>query len=126
MKPKILILDDQAQYLRSLARALRTDYDLALASTMDEAKRMLSEGISLVLTDICLDEASADDRQGIEFIRFVHSHRPAVPVIVMSAIDSPEIKDTSLVAGATQFLRKPILVSSLRKLIEKLVGESSS
>jgi len=121
-QPKILVLDDQGQYLRSLARALRADADLVLVGTFAAAQEAYSGDFALVLTDIRLDEARDDDRQGIDFIRFVRSRDAELPVIAMSALEAPAVEQAALAAGATRFLRKPIVVSELRALLTELIA----
>lgn len=121
-QPKILVLDDQGQYLRSLARALKADADLILVETLTAAQEAFSPDFALVLTDIRLDEARDDDRQGIDFIRFVRSRSAELPVIAMSALEAPDVEAAALAAGATRFLRKPIVVSELRMLLTELIA----
>ena len=121
-QPKILVLDDQGQYLRSLARALKADADLVLVETLPAAQEAWSPDFALVLTDIRLDEAQDDDRQGIDFIRFVRSRDSNMPVIAMSALEAPDVDEAALAAGATRFLRKPIVVSDVRALLSELIA----
>lgn len=120
-QPKILVLDDQGQYLRSLARAIKADWDLVLVESLAAAKEAFSPAFALVLTDIRLDEARDDDRQGIDFIHFVRSRGAALPIIAMSALDAHDVEEAALAAGATRFLRKPIVVSDLRALLSELI-----
>lgn len=121
MKPKILVLDDQEQYLRSLARALRGEYELTTASTKQGAKAALTQEIDAVLTDIRLDESTDDDRQGLDFIRSLRVNYPDIPVVAMSALDVENIEADALAAGATRFLRKPIVISNLKRVLEQLL-----
>ena len=121
-KPTILVLDDQGQYLRSLARALKSDADLVLTETLSAAQKAFSPDFALILTDIRLDELRDDDRQGIDFIRFVRSRDSEMPVLAMSALESPDVEAAALAAGATRFLRKPIVVSELRALLSELIA----
>jgi len=120
MKPVILILDDQTQYLRSLERALRAGFDVRLASSQQDAIAKLTGDVELVLTDIRLDETSDDDRQGLEFIRFARSRHPQLPIVAMSALDVGEVEAAALAAGANRFLRKPIVVSQLKSHIHEM------
>lgn len=122
MKPRILVLDDQTQYLRSLARALQAQYEMILASRVDEAKAALSNDIDVILTDIRLDESRDDDRQGLDFLRFLRADYHDLPVIAMSALEVENIEEEAMAAGATRFLRKPIVVSNLRLLLGEIVG----
>jgi DNA-binding NtrC family response regulator len=123
MKPRLLVLDDQVQYGRSLDRALRRDYELILATSQEEARKSLSSDISGVLTDVRLDESNPNDRQGLEFVLWVRAQRPDLPIISMSALDEESLESDAMKAGATRFLRKPIVISQLRALLQELLGK---
>jgi CheY-like chemotaxis protein len=122
MKPVILILDDQVQYLRSLERALRADFDVIIAGSLAEAKVKVASKCALLITDIRLNESNDKDRQGLEFIRWVRQQRPELPILAMSALDEPQLDSDALAAGATKFLRKPIVVSQLKSILQLLLS----
>jgi DNA-binding NtrC family response regulator len=117
MKPRVLVLDDQVRYGRALERALGADFDVRVAEDVDSAKAQLGPTVALVLSDIRLNEADSGDRQGLAFIRFARSQFTSLPIVAMSALDDPDTSDQAIAAGATQFMRKPIVVSELRRLL---------
>ena len=121
IKPIILILDDQKQYLQALERSLRNNFEVIPASSKEEAIERLSTDIAVVLTDIRLDETKEYDRQGIDFIREARTRFRSLPVVAMSALDVPNIERMALDAGANRFLRKPIVVSDLKSLLTELL-----
>jgi DNA-binding NtrC family response regulator len=121
MKPKLLVLDDQLQYLRSLERALRQDFDVVLATTLSEANENISDSVALVLADVRLDERNDRDRTGLNFIQQSRSRYPYLPIVAMSALDASDVDRAAISAGASRFLRKPIVLSELRKLIGDLI-----
>ena len=121
MNPKLLVLDDQVQYGRSLERALRREYDLVVVSSMAEAKEKVFAGVSLVLSDIRLEESNPSDRQGLEFVEWLRSEKATIPIIAMSALDDPSLERDAMAAGATKFLRKPIVISQLKTLLHELI-----
>ncbi len=120
MKPKLLIVDDQVMYGRSLDRALRSDFSIVVATTVQGAQQSKGENLSCALVDIRLDEAKPDDRQGLEFIRWLRERKPHIPIVAMSAIEEESLEDEALKAGATRFLRKPIGISRLKELLQEL------
>ena len=81
----------------------------------------LTGEVAVVLSDIRLSESNDDDRHGLELIRTVRTRRPDLPIVAMSALDSPDVAQASLSAGANRFLRKPIVVTELRKLLADLL-----
>jgi len=123
MRPKILVLDDQVQYGRSLDRALRRECELVVATSSGEAKRKLSSDIACILADVRLNESNPNDREGLEFVSWVRSQRPDLPVISMSAVDDESLESDALKAGATRFLRKPIIISQLKVCLQELLRE---
>ena len=120
MKKTLLILDDQFQYGRSLERAFRRDYELVVATSVEEAKGCLADKIDLVLSDVRLDQSDPADRQGIGFVAWIRRQKPGIPIILMSAVDDPSLERDALAAGANIFLRKPIVVSRLRDVLQTL------
>jgi DNA-binding NtrC family response regulator len=120
MKATLLVLDDQAQYCRSLQRALRNKFELIVSTTVKEAKGQMVGKVDLVLSDIRLDEANPSDREGLDFIRWARDKNPTIPIIAMSAVDDQSLEHDAVAAGATRFLAKPIVVSELTKLLDAL------
>jgi len=125
MKSKLLVLDDQHQYGRSLERALRKEYELVLATSLAEGKEKLTPDIGGALADVCLDESNPNDRQGLEFVSWAKSQRPDLPIISMSAVDDESLEVDALKAGATRFLRKPIVISQLKALLREMLREGN-
>ena len=123
MKPKLLILDDQAQYLRSLRRALDGDFDVYLAETPDEARGKCTQSIDVALVDVRLDETNDADRQGLAFITELRDRFPDLPLVAMSALDLENQEEA--ISRANRFLRKPIVMSRLRGLLRELTGQKN-
>ncbi|MCK4786481.1 MAG: response regulator [Desulfobacteraceae bacterium] len=87
MKKNILILDDQVMYGRSLARALGREYDVRHAVSCLDAKAR-AEYVHIALVDIRLDEeADAENREGLDFIRWLRKQSRDVSIIAMSALE---------------------------------------
>lgn len=122
MKPRILVLDDQLQYLRSLARAFQAEYDFSLVRSLDEALATVSDNFDIVLSDLCLTEPAGTQLDGLVFVRHLRTNFPNLPVIAMSALELEGIKEKAMAAGATAFLSKPIRISNLRSLLIELTA----
>ncbi|RLB00847.1 MAG: hypothetical protein DRG83_10945, partial [Deltaproteobacteria bacterium] len=65
-KKKVLIVDDQQDYLRSLASVLGTEFEIQTASSLAEFKRLRLDELSLVLLDIRLDDSDPSNREGMD------------------------------------------------------------
>jgi CheY-like chemotaxis protein len=120
MRLRILVLDDQVRYGRSLSRALERDYEVVVATGLEEGMERAADGFDLVLSDIRLDPLEATNRDGLRFIAWLRSRQSATPIVAMSAVDDPVIESEALAAGATRFLRKPIFIAQLRTLLAEL------
>ena len=76
-----------------------------------------NEGIGLILLDIDLP-----DMDGRELIRKIRESNTRMPIIVQTALASPNDKESTLAAGADEYLTKPIDRDVLFDKIEKYLG----
>jgi len=118
MKPKILIVDDQKAYLRSLERALRKYYDILTADSIETAKSVISGEVQVAVVDVRLRPEEAKDRGGLEFIKWLYAKFPDVVSIAMSAMDEQGLDEEALSVGAVKFLAKPVRVSELKAILK--------
>jgi len=117
----ILIADDEASILRSLARALREDgHDVAEASSGRAAQRLLSERAfdAVVLDNIM------PDLTGLDLIRDLAQHaapgeRPQVVLITAHATVESAIEAMKL--GALDYLQKPFEIDELLVVVRRAV-----
>jgi len=122
MKSKLLILDDFIPYLESLKNVLSDDYEVITASSLDEAIKKSSPDVNLFLIDICLDELKPGiDKSGIDFLRWVKTNFPNIPVVMMSAYRDFDAVVEALNLGADKFLKKPINIDELKETIKNLI-----
>jgi len=121
MPNKILILDDQKDYLRSLSLALSGSFEVVSYVDAPTAKAALSSDIKAILVDICLNEAEADNRDGLLFIEEVRKGNLQVPVLAISGIQDSALPEQAIKAGANKFLKKPINIAELRQLLKELI-----
>lgn len=123
MTARILIIDDEIRLTRSLAFALRqTGYE-CLESHGGSAghKLALKEQPDLVLLDVRMPGVS-----GIEVLRALKAEMPALPVIIMSALDATQDAVKAVKLGAVDYLSKPFDMDDLIALIETTLSESAT
>ena len=113
----VLIIDDDAAMLRALNRVLRGEGAMVTnASRADEAMAHLaekSERFDLIITDLRMPVVD-----GRAILGAVTVAVPQVPVIIVTAFGSPELKSECLRDGATDFLEKPLDTGELLGAIE--------
>jgi len=109
-----LVVDDEPD-IRDLLSITLGRMGLAVETAGDyaTAQRRLGAGrYDLVLTDMRLP-----DGNGIDLVAWLQSHRPGVPVAVITAHGNVEAAVRALKLGAFDFISKPLDLAALRRLI---------
>jgi DNA-binding response OmpR family regulator len=110
MPGRILVIEDEPGIVDFLERGLRS-YGFEVESAADGIRgteRALSEPFDLVVLDVMLPL-----RGGLEVLDEVHTSRPALPVIILTARGEVEDRVNGLDAGAIDYLTKPFSLSEL-------------
>jgi CheY-like chemotaxis protein len=116
-KRRILIAEDFEENRIALQLILKhAGFDVIVAENGQQAiEAVRRDGPDLVLMDITLPvidglQATREIRNGDKFER--------LPIIVVSAHDSEEVRREAAEAGASDYISKPIDIEELKKLIE--------
>lgn len=119
---RILVVDDDKDLLQFLARLLqRAGYTVVTAQDASEATtRANRESPDLILTDITMPAGG-----GFSVLeRLTMSTKTnAVPIIVLTGTDDPQIEARALAAGVTLVLKKPCDNAVLLESIKTALGE---
>ena len=112
----VLVVDDDASMLTSLARLLRQFGYASLLFPSAEAFENHSDfdEAVCVLLDIDLGDFS-----GIELSHRLKANGNSVPVIYMTGNDCPAIRMAAHQSGCVAYLRKPFSTKSLMELLER-------
>jgi two-component system response regulator PilR (NtrC family) len=114
MTPRALIVDDEPD-IRDLLGITLGRMQIQVSTAADYAsavKHLGSERFDLVLTDMRLP-----DGDGLDLVEWIQTHRPGVPVAVITAHGNVEAAVRALKLGAFDFISKPLDLAALRKLI---------
>ena len=121
----ILIVDDDASYLKSLTNALKRDFSVMTASALEEAKDLLGSGIRLILLDIRLNDADPSNQDGIVLLKLVKAEWPDIPVVLMTAYGDIDIAVEAMKLGAADFVQKTkVDVREFKKTIRNVLEKS--
>lgn len=117
---RILAVDDDPGTLEVVVSMLRTlGYEVATARSGADALHVLeSAPPSIVVTDLVMP-----DVDGAELVRRVKASNPAIPVVVMSVLDSVERAVELLKTGADDYLTKPLSLEVLGAHLESIVNK---
>lgn len=114
-----LIVDDDARMLRALEKVLTGEgCVVTCAAWMGDAIDILTQRkkeIDLVITDLRMPFIT-----GITGVFAIHKLLPELPVIVLTAFGSPEVRAECLRQGAVAFLEKPLDTPHLLEVIAKI------
>ncbi|MEW6487960.1 MAG: response regulator [Thermodesulfobacteriota bacterium] len=114
--PQVLIVDDDRELLGYVGTSLqkfRDRFSVVEASDGLAAQEQLRRHrVSLVVTDLKMPRVD-----GLGLLAYVMAHYPDVPVIVLTAVSTPELERAARRGGAIAYLEKPFLVSDLAEKI---------
>ena len=121
MSPRLLIIEDDASTASSLQKVLRAEgYGVDLASRGDTGLQLATEGTyDLVLTDLRLPGL-----EGLELVGRLHTVRPRLPIVMMTAHGTTETAIEATKLGACEYLLKPFEVDELLDLVAAVVARS--
>ncbi len=116
---KILVVEDDEEM-----RALLEDFFLEEGFETDsvndgsEAFRKLAhESFTLVLTDVRMPGLT-----GLDILPGIKKLQPEIPVIVITAFGSEDIRKRAFERGATAYLEKPVHFFKLREIIHEALS----
>jgi DNA-binding NtrC family response regulator len=123
VKKKILVVDDETKMLRVLELHLQgAGYEVVKASSAEKALEVLntpaaSDGnLVLALTDLRLP-----GMDGLDLLKRIHSERPSLPVLVMTAFGTIETAVAAMKAGASDYILKPFSLEDLMITIARVL-----
>lgn len=111
-KPRVLLVDDDSQLRRMLARVLRR---AGLEVVEAESGRQAIAALGAGSFDVVLSDVHMPDGDGIELIREVRRVDLDVPVILMTGQPDLDTAAQAIEYGAFRYLSKPIDTDQLRK-----------
>jgi DNA-binding response OmpR family regulator len=115
---RLLVIEDENLIARFVSRGLQAEgYTTAVAPDGETACRLLHEAEwDLVILDLLLPS-----RSGFEVLEELSAAANQVPVLVLSARRSVDVKVAALDAGATDFLAKPFALDELLARVRALL-----
>jgi CheY-like chemotaxis protein len=122
-KTILVVEDDEANYLYFKSLLKKTGAKLIWEKNGHEALKAVQEivSIDLILMDVLIPFVN-----GIDVTREIRKQKNTVPVIIITAYTSKEIRQNSYMAGCNEFLTKPVLPNELLKIISKYFYQSQT
>jgi len=116
MKKRILLVDDEKDFVEALAERLRNrDFDVTTAFTGEEALKTLNE----YNFDVAIVDVQMPGIDGIQTLKEIKKVKPLTEVLMLTGHGTVEIAIEGMKHGAYDFLMKP---SEMATLLEKISG----
>jgi putative nucleotidyltransferase with HDIG domain len=115
----VLVVDDDEGSRSYLAAAFEgLGCRVVQAADGGEALAILTRSDpDLVCTDLMMPGLD-----GLEFAGLVRSHAPGLPLLLVSACDLAEVEAQARQAGVLEFLRKPVGLGELRRVLARVLS----
>lgn len=120
--PLVLALDDSPVIHHLIRRSLESDYQvITVDNSVDALSVIYHQPVVVLLLDVQMPDVN-----GLEFCRIVRSlpQFQHLPVIMVTAQDSPFDRVKGRLAGATEYLTKPFEAAQLREMVQKFAPVS--
>ncbi len=113
--PKILLVDDEKEFVHTLSERLRTrDLESAIAYDGEQALDMLKEDVP----DVMVLDLMMPGIDGIEVLRRIKRDHPRVEVIILTGHGSKREEELADELGAFAYLNKPVDVDRLAQVMK--------
>jgi len=116
MKKKVLLVDDEKEFIQTLAERLEVrDFNVQTAFDGEEAlSKIKAQDFDVVVLDVLMP-----GKNGIETLREIKSLKPLVSVIMLTGHATVETAIDGMKAGAYDYLMKPTDTNDLVGKITK-------
>ena len=105
MRARILIVDDEPEQMRALARCLEQEgYEVVIAE--DEVEALYSFDVwkpDLIVLDICF---GYEERKGLDILKAIREKDRTIPIIMMTVLDDERLDPLSYDLDADHFVGK--------------------
>lgn len=125
---RVLIVDDDSSARRNLRHCMRSMDALEIheASTLAAARQVLSGSpFDVVLIDLCLDQRTRDNRDGLVLVREVREQSAAVPIMVTIAAEMKEIREAIRQGAYTYIVKEELCEELVVPLLDELRARRS-
>ncbi len=116
----ILVIEDEETLAKNIKRYLeRSDHEVRLAASGEDGLKAFTD----FRPDLVLLDYQLPGRDGLKILQEIRALDAQVKVIMVTAHGSIEIAVEAMKAGAYDYLNKPLVLSELKLLIDKALGQ---
>ncbi len=120
MKPKVLIVDDDAAITQQLFWMLCDDYEVTTANDLASAiRRTTIYEPAIVLLDLNLPPTLDAPDSGMRILEYIKGHFAAAKVFIISSALNGETQRACIEGGADGFFSKPLEIENLLATVRR-------
>ena len=122
MKPRVLIVDDDAAITQQLFWTLCDEFEVMTACDLRSAlRRATIYEPAIAILDLHLPPALDSPEVGLRLLSYIKGRYPEAKVLVMSSEACAEMQQSCFACGADGFLTKPFETEQLLATIHRIV-----
>ncbi len=118
----ILFVEYHAAFRQSASYLMGREPDMEVVSqagsVAEGRERMAEGGIDAAIVDVPLPDEGAEG-----MVRELRAANPAVPVLVLTVVEGPEVRERFLGAGADEVLGKGLSFAEVLAAVRRLGGD---
>ena len=119
MKPKILIIDDEPEFLHVLDNYFSfKNYHVQTAGSAEEGLRLIEQ---ILFDAVVTDMAMPDGMSGLDLLRQIRQTDNIMPVIIMTGVGTIESAVEAIQIGAFHYVTKPFNPQDLEFLVRRAI-----
>jgi len=120
MSPAILIVDDETTFAKNVVTFLaRHGYNVRRVATAEEGLVQLSAFRPAVV----LQDFNLPGINGLEMLAEIRRRDSRIKVILVTGQGSDQVGPDAMRAGAHGYLTKPLVLATLKTILEKTLGQ---
>jgi DNA-binding NarL/FixJ family response regulator len=119
---RILLVDDNTQFLDSAARALATVSSIEIVGRALSGREAL-EQVTQLQPDVVLMDVAMPHMNGLEATRHLKAQPTAPHVVILTLYDAPEYRAAAAAVGADDFVSKADFAAQVLPLLHTLRDE---
>ena len=114
---RVLVVDDDAPHAEAVAESLeRVGYECVVATSGRDGLRLIEEQtFDIIVTDLIMDGVD-----GLEVLGKAKRELPDAEIVILTGHSTVKTAVTAMQAGATTYLTKPLDISELRTVADKV------
>ncbi len=121
--PRVLVVDDDPISRDVIAQIVGACGDFSVQTAEDGVDAL--DKLSFEHFDVILSDIKMPRMDGIEFLKRAKELDPTVPVVMVTALNQIEPAVESMRMGASDFLTKPLRISDVKNVLDRLLAEKA-